>query len=69
MTGFRDKELEAESARRGHTFVSNVTKKTTLLLVPDGEVKESEKVKAAKTYGIRCLGRSAFIQQYLTRLE
>ena len=69
MTGFRDKELEAESARRGHTFASNVTKKTTLLLVPDGEVKESEKVKAAKTYGIRCLGRTAFIQQYLTRLE
>lgn len=69
MTGFRDKDLEAEAVRRGHTFVVSVTKKTTILLVPDGEVKESEKVKAARTLGIRCLGRTLFTQQYLAPVE
>ena len=69
MTGFRDKTLEAEATRRGHSFAPNVTKKTTILLVPDGDVKESEKVKAAKAYGIPCLGRSQFEREYLAPLE
>lgn len=66
MSGFRDKDLEEKATAKGHNFTLAVTAKTTLLLVPDGEVKESEKVKAAKAKGIRILGRSQFVQQYLS---
>ena len=65
MTGFRDKDLETSTAAQGHTFVGAVTGKTTILLVPDGEVRESEKVKAARAKGLRIMSRSAFVSQYL----
>jgi DNA ligase (NAD+) len=65
MTGFRDKALEEQAAKRGHAFVGTLTGKVTILLVPDGEVKESEKVKAARAKGTRILSRSQFVAQYL----
>lgn len=65
MTGFRDKALEEQATKRGHAFAPALTGKVTILLVPDGEVKESEKVKAARAKGTRILSRSQFVAQYL----
>lgn len=66
MTGFRDKDLENKASAKGHTFVPTLTGKVNLLLVPDGEVKESEKVKAARAKGTSIVSRSQFISQYLS---
>jgi len=66
MTGFRDKELEKKAAERGHILVSVFTGKVTILLVPDGPEKLSEKVKAAKAKGTKILSRSRFVAQYLS---
>lgn len=66
MTGFRDKALEEQATKRGHEFVPAFTGKVSILLVPDGDVKESEKVKAARVKGTRILSRSQFIAQYLS---
>jgi NAD-dependent DNA ligase len=66
ITGFRDKDIEVNASVKGHTFVPNLTGKVTLLLVPDGPVKESEKVLKARARNIRILSRSDFIAQYLS---
>ena len=65
MTGFRDKSLEERAIIEGHTFVGTVTGKTTILLVPDGDTHESEKMKSARAKGVRIMGRAAFVSQYL----
>jgi DNA ligase (NAD+) len=65
MTGFRDKELEESATKQGHSFVPSFTGKVTILLVPDGPVKESEKIKAARSKGTAILSRSQFMAQYL----
>ena len=66
VTGFRDKALEEKAAAKGYSLVSAFSGKVGLLLVPDGELKESEKVKSAKAKGIKILHRSEFTQQYLS---
>ena len=66
MTGFRDKGLEEMAAKKGYTCSPNLTGKVTILLVPDGELKESEKIKQARAKGIKILPRSQFLAQYLT---
>jgi hypothetical protein len=66
MTGFRDKDIEAKAVARGHSFTPSFTSRVNILLVPDGPVKESEKVRAAKEKGAKILSRSTFITQYLT---
>jgi DNA ligase (NAD+) len=65
MTGFRDKDLEAKATAKGHTVSGTLTNKVNILLVADGELKESEKVKAARSKGIPILTRTQFSQQYL----
>lgn len=65
MTGFRDKALEEKAVAAGFTIAATFTGKVTHLLVPDGEIKESEKTKAARAKGIPIIGRSAFMTQYL----
>jgi DNA ligase (NAD+) len=65
LTGFRDKVLETAAQAKGHTVSATFTGKVNILLVPDGEVKESEKVKAARAKGITILSRSDFQKQYL----
>lgn len=65
MTGFRDKDLEKEATKRGHTVIPNFTGLVTLLLVPDGPMKNSEKVKVARSRGTPILSRSEFVTQYL----
>jgi DNA ligase (NAD+) len=66
MTGFRDKDLETAATAKGHTFVPSLTGRVTLLLVADGPVKESEKVKAARARGTPILTKSEFMAQYLS---
>jgi hypothetical protein len=66
MTGFRDKNLEESAVQRGHAFSPTFTGKVTILLVPDGPVKESEKVKGARARGVKIIPRSEFVAQYLS---
>lgn len=66
MTGFRDKELEAAATQKGFAFTPTFTGKVTILLVADGPLKESEKVKAARAKGTKILTRSQFVAQYLS---
>jgi NAD-dependent DNA ligase len=67
FTGVRDKELEAAIASKGWATEPSVTKKTTMLVVADGEepdapsgLKETGKVKKAKEAGIRIMRISEF---------
>lgn len=60
MTGFRSKSLEEEACKNGHTVVPNITGKVTLLLIPDEDFAESEKVKTARARGIKIMKRSEF---------
>jgi hypothetical protein len=62
MTGFRDKDVEAQAKARGFLVAPTFSTKVTHLLVPDGTpLKESEKTKAARAKGIPILTRSAFL--------
>jgi DNA ligase (NAD+) len=63
FTGFRDKELEAAATAAGYTVAPAITSKVTVLVVPDGDVRESEKVKAARTKGIKIMPRGEFATQ------
>jgi NAD-dependent DNA ligase len=65
ISGFRDAPMEAQATEKGHSFSAGLTGKVTILLVPDGPVKETEKVKAARTKGTKILSRSQFVAQYL----
>jgi hypothetical protein len=65
LTGFRDAELEKKAESKGYKLVTVFTKRVSILLVPDGPVKESEKVKAARTAAVPILSRSQFVAQYL----
>jgi NAD-dependent DNA ligase len=65
FTGFRDKQLEAQAAELGHTVAVSMTSKVNVLVVPDGEVRESEKVKAARAKGITIMTRAVFVDAFL----
>lgn len=65
ISGFRNKAFEERAAAKGYPITSTFTSKVSLLLVPDGEVNESEKVKTAKERGVKIVSRSEFIAQYL----
>ena len=60
FTGVRDKELETAIVAHGWSTEDAVTKKTTVLVVADAEVKETGKVKKAREAGIRILRISEF---------
>jgi NAD-dependent DNA ligase len=53
FTNVRDKELEKKLAPLGWLIEDSITKKTQVLVVPDGPLKESTKVKKAKDSGGR----------------
>jgi NAD-dependent DNA ligase len=65
FTGFRDKQLEAQAAELGHTVAASMTSKVNVLVVPDGEVRESEKVKAARVKGVTIMTRATFVDAFL----
>jgi NAD-dependent DNA ligase len=64
FTGFRDKNLEEEAHKKGFAVASVLTARTTILAIPDGPVKESEKVKTAIAKGLKMLSRTE-LAQYL----
>jgi len=66
FTGFRDKTLEELIAPLGYV-VGSLTSKTAVLVVPDGAIKETDKVKVAREKGITVKTRSAFMTQYLPK--
>jgi hypothetical protein len=65
FTGFRDKALDDRALAAGHTISGSLNGKVTILIVPDENVKESEKVKTARDRGVRILKRAEFEAQYL----
>lgn len=66
LSGFRDKELEAMIEEKGHTVVSALSGKVTILLIPEGPIQETEKMKTAKAKGVKILSRNQFLAQYIT---
>ncbi len=60
LTGFRDKELEAQLKAAGHVVADSVTKKTTHLVHPDGPTPTTGKAAKAAEYGASVLSLSAF---------
>jgi hypothetical protein len=60
FTGFRDKDLELTAAAAGYAIAPAITSKVTVLVVPDGPIRESEKVKAARAKGIKIQTRGEF---------
>lgn len=65
-SGFRDKVLEQKAALHGFQFSESLTANVSVLVVPDGPVKESTKVSAAAAKKIPVMQRTAFVQQYLS---
>lgn len=67
FTGFRDKTLEAACIQRGWLIADSVSKKTTILVVPDGEESATTgKAKKAREMGtVQIKGRSAFEAELL----
>ena len=67
FTGFRDKELERAAQQRGFEIAPTVTQTLGVLVTPDGDTSDSEKVKKAAKYGsIEILSRSEFVNKYIT---
>jgi NAD-dependent DNA ligase len=60
FTGFRDAALEERLVTLGYTIVPTVTKKCTLLLIPDGEATGT-KVEKARSLGIRIMTKNQFL--------
>jgi len=65
ISGFRDKALEERAASKGYSLVSVFSSKVGLLLVPDGELKDTEKVKTARAKGIKIITCSDFSKNML----
>lgn len=66
FTGFRDKELERAAQQRGFEIATTVTQSLGVLVTPDGDTSNSEKVKKAAKYdSVEILTRSEFINKYM----
>jgi NAD-dependent DNA ligase len=67
FTGFRDKELERAAQQRGFEIATTVTQALGVLVTPDGDMSNSEKVKKAAKYdSVEILSRSEFVNKYIT---
>ena len=55
FSGVRDKVFEAQLTATGWTVEDSVTKKTTVLIIADGEGPETGKVKKARAAGVEIL--------------
>jgi NAD-dependent DNA ligase len=60
FTGVRDKTLEVAITAKGWSVDPAITKKTTVLVVADEDVKETGKIKKAREAGIRIMRISEF---------
>ena len=67
FTGFRDKDLERIAQQRGFEIAPSVTQSLNILVTPDGDKAESEKVKKAAKYGsVEILSRTEFLNKYIS---
>jgi hypothetical protein len=67
FTGFRDKDLERIAQQRGFEIAPSVTQSLNILVTPDGDKAESEKVKKASKYGsVEILSRTEFLNKYIS---
>ena len=64
FSGFRNSELEKKLESMGFTVTATLTKKTTVLVIPDGEVNESTKVVKARESGIPVRSCADFLVEY-----
>jgi DNA ligase (NAD+) len=70
LTGFRDKELVALMGTKGWTEASGVTKKVSVVVIPDSEnpnTYESTKVAKARELKIPIMTRATFIATNLSK--
>lgn len=63
FTGFRSAALEKKLEEMGFTIAASLSKKTSMLIVPDGGAESSKAVKAAEL-GVPVKKVSAFLQEY-----
>ena len=61
FTNFRDKVIEAKIREMGGEVADSVTKKTTVVVTPDGFEGPSAKVAKAKQYGITVVEKSKLV--------
>ena len=67
FTGFRDKDLEQRVQEGPFEVVSGVSQTLGILVVPDGNTTQSEKVKKALKYGtVEVIERSEFVKKYIS---
>lgn len=67
FTGFRDKVLEERVKQLNFDIVPGVILTLDILVVPDGNVVQSEKVKKAAKYGtVAIMNRSEFVEKYMS---
>ncbi len=59
----RDKDLEARLVASGYEIHESVSKKTSVLVVPDGNDRETTKVKKARDLGLRIVQLSDFTKE------
>jgi DNA ligase (NAD+) len=64
FSGFRNMTLEKRLEDLGFVISATVTKKTTGLVVPDGEIAESSKVTKARELGIAIRRQTDFLKEY-----
>lgn len=64
FTNFRDGDMEKKLVNAGAEISESVTKKTTCLVVPDGNTTTTGKVAKAKQYGVKILEKTLFAKSY-----
>ena len=64
FTNFRDGNIETSLRNAGAEIGDSVTKKTTCLVVPDGNTSTSGKIAKAVQYKIKVLEKSQFVREY-----
>lgn len=64
FSGFRNAALEKRLEALGFMIAATLTKKTTVLVIPDGDASESSKVVKARESGIPVRSQTEFLKEY-----
>lgn len=65
FSGFRDSELKIQIENNGGKVTTQVSNNTNILIVPDGDIKETTKIINAREKGIEIIGKTNFKKKYL----
>ena len=68
FTGFRNAALEKRLEEMGYSIANTLSKKTTVLVIPDGDDVESSKVVKARESGVPIKKLAQFLQALPVRL-